>query len=166
MLVFDLDPGPGTTIVECCTVAAWIGDLLEREGLGPVLPKTSGSKGLQLYIPITRGIDWTAERARAHELAMAIERDHPDYVVTNMRKALRDKKVLIDWSQNHPTKTTVAAYSMRARLEPTVSTPVTWREIASCSKRGDPSMLRFLAQETLKRVERNGDLFAPLLDHD
>jgi bifunctional non-homologous end joining protein LigD len=90
--------------------------------------------------------------------------DHPELVVTNMRKDLREGHVLIDWSQNHPVKTTVAVYSMRARPEPTVSTPVTWDEVRDCEKRADPALLRFVTTEVLDRVERHGDLFAPLLD--
>jgi bifunctional non-homologous end joining protein LigD len=162
LLVFDLDPGPGTTIVECCRVAGWLRDELAEENLGPVLPKTSGSKGLQLYVPLCDGIGWPEERERALRIATAVERAHTDQVVTNMRKTLRDNKVLIDWSQNHPTKTTVAVYSLRARPEPTASTPVTWHEIETCLTTKDPLSLQFLASDVLRRVEELGDLFAPL----
>ncbi|MCU1491521.1 MAG: putative ligase-like protein [Acidimicrobiaceae bacterium] len=162
-LVFDLDPGPGTSIVECCRVAGWLAALLEREGLGPVLPKTSGSKGLQLYVPLPAATGWDAARERALSLGQAVERDHPELVVTNMRKELRQGKVLIDWSQNHPAKTTVAVYSVRARPEPTVSTPVTWAEVADCEQNGYPESLRFLPEQVLSRVERDGDLMAELV---
>jgi bifunctional non-homologous end joining protein LigD len=162
-IVFDLDPGPGTSIVECCTVAEWIVARLEREGWGIALPKTSGSKGLQIYVALDQAASWSATRDRAHAVASALEEEHPELVVANMRKALRQGKILIDWSQNHPAKTTVATYSLRARPEPTASTPVTWSEVAACRASGDPGKLRFLASEVLDRVERSGDLFAPLL---
>jgi bifunctional non-homologous end joining protein LigD len=158
-LVFDLDPGPGTSIVECCRVANWIGEQLGRETL---FAKTSGSKGLQLYTRIKR-TSWERSSERAHEIAQSIERDHPESVVSTMRKSLRDGKVLIDWSQNNSSKTTVAVYSLRARPEQTVSTPVSWQEVDACAKGGDPSTLRFEADEVLRRVDKFGDLMAPLL---
>jgi bifunctional non-homologous end joining protein LigD len=158
-MVFDLDPGPGTTIVECCRVARWI---TERLGADQVFAKTSGSKGLQLYRPLDAV---TSEQAgdEAHELAKAIEHEHPDAVVSRMRKDLRDGKVLIDWSQNNPSKTTVAAYSLRARPTPTVSTPVTWDEVDRCATRGDPDSLRFEASDVLTRVSELGDLMGGLV---
>jgi bifunctional non-homologous end joining protein LigD len=157
-MVFDLDPGPGTTIAECCRVASWIA---KRIG-SPMAAKTSGSKGLQLYLPIA-DIGWDEAGERAHELARAVENDHGDAVVSVMRKNLRDGKVLIDWSQNSPAKTTVAAYSLRARSTPTVSAPVTWDEIETCARDGDPTKLQFQAQDVLERVERLGDLMQLLL---
>jgi bifunctional non-homologous end joining protein LigD len=156
--VFDLDPGPGTTIVDCCDVARWIVELL---GEDRVFAKTSGSKGLQLYTRVTR-MNWEKANERAHELARAVERDHPDRVVSTMRKELRQHKVLIDWSQNSPSKTTVAAYSLRARPEPTVSTPVTWDEVTHCAKTRNPNDLRFETDAVLQRVDTMGDLMAPL----
>jgi bifunctional non-homologous end joining protein LigD len=159
-MVFDLDPGAGTSIVECCRVAGW---LAARLGQDRLVAKTSGSKGLQLYLRVAR-TNWPEESARAHELALQIEKDHPDDVVAVMRKALRNGKVLIDWSQNSPSKTTVAVYSLRARPRPTVSTPVTWDEIYACTKSGDPNDLRFEAKAVLSRVEDLGDLMSPLLD--
>ncbi len=158
-MVFDLDPGPGTTIVECCKVARWITSELGEE---KVFAKTSGSKGLQLYTKLGRV---TSEKASetAHEFARSIERAHSDAVVSMMRKDLRQNKVLIDWSQNNPSKTTVAVYSLRARAEPTVSTPVTWKEVDACAKSGDPTKLRFEAPNVLKRVEKFGDLMGGLL---
>jgi bifunctional non-homologous end joining protein LigD len=158
-IVFDLDPGPGTSIVECCRVAQWVAERLGRESL---FAKTSGSKGLQLYTRVQR-TSWERSGERAHETAQAIERDHPDDVVSTMRKSLRDGKVLIDWSQNNSSKTTVAVYSLRARPEPTVSTPVTWQEVDACASGNDPNMLRFEADDVLKRVEKYGDLMAPLI---
>lgn len=156
-MVFDLDPGPGTTIVECCQVAQWIAAKLKRE----VMAKTSGSKGLQLYTRLSRR-SWDEATDEAHELARAVERDHPELVVSVMRKQLREKKVLIDWSQNNASKTTVAVYSLRARDEPTVSTPVSWEEVSTCIKQQDPLVLRFEASDVLSRVERLGDLMSSL----
>ena len=158
-MVFDLDPGPGTTIVECCRVAQWLGERLDRDSL---LAKTSGSKGLQLYTRVQR-TTWDQLGARAHDIARAIERDHPGEVVSMMRKNLRDGKVLIDWSQNNSSKTTVAVYSMRARPEPTVSTPVSWAEVDKCAKVGKPGMLQFETKDVLKRIDKYGDLMAPLV---
>ena len=158
-LVFDLDPGPGTSIAECCRVAGWIGAHLGREML---FAKTSGSKGLQLYTPVHR-TTWNRQSERAHEIAQFIERDHPDDVVSTMRKSLREGKVLIDWSQNSPSKSTVAAYSLRARSHPTVSTPVTWREIDACAKSGDSNGLRFEADDVVRRVDKYGDLMSALV---
>jgi len=157
-LVFDLDPGPGTTIVECCRVAGWIGAALAAAGVGPAGPKTSGSKGLQLYVPTRFGTTWDITRALALEIATRIAHDHPDQVTTNMRKSVRTGRVLIDWSQNHPAKTTVAAYSLRGGEAPTVSMPVSWEEVAACADIGDPARLRFTAANALDRVAELGDL--------
>jgi bifunctional non-homologous end joining protein LigD len=158
-MVFDLDPGGGTSIVECCSVAGLVADLLD-EGRAGCWPKTSGSKGLQLYVPLSGRPTWEKIRDRAHGIAVRLEQDRPDLVVSNMRKSLRTGKVLIDWSQNHPAKTTVAAYSLRAREEPTVSTPVTWDEVDACARSGDPADLRFTSDLVLERIEAHGDLFA------
>jgi bifunctional non-homologous end joining protein LigD len=162
-VVFDLDPGPGTTIVECATIAGWLRERLEDQPVGEAVAKTSGSKGLQIYARWTDGPDWPTARDRALEIATAVASDHPELVVTNMRKDLREGHVLIDWSQNHPVKTTVGAYSMRAREDPSISTPVTWDEVEKCRKKRDPLLLRFLAADVLTRVDRHGDLFAPVL---
>lgn len=152
LLVIDLDPGPPATIVECCEVA-----LLLRERLGEsLLAKTSGSKGLQLYQRWSHG----DAHVRARELAEELESTRPDLIVARMTKALRPGKVLLDWSQNHAAKTTVAAYSLRARATPTVSTPVSWEEVAGCRS---ADQLVFTAPQVLDRVDRDGDLFAPLL---
>jgi bifunctional non-homologous end joining protein LigD len=162
-LVFDLDPGPGTSIVDCARIATWLVDRLASEDVDVPVAKTSGSKGLQLYARLNRSLDWTAARELALDIAGAVATDHPELVVTNMRKDLREGHVLIDWSQNHPAKTTVAAYSLRARPEPTVSTPVSLDEVNACVRSEDPRTLRFVAAEVLERVDRLGDLFAPLL---
>ena len=160
-LVFDLDPGPGASIVECSRVACWIADRLSAGRREPVA-KTSGAKGMQVYVKLPASTGWDAARERALRLAQAVEKDHPELVVTNMKKQLRRARVLIDWNQNHPAKTTVAAYSLRGGSEPTVSAPVTWDEVADCADSGDPARLRFTAGAVLDRVERDGDRFAPL----
>jgi bifunctional non-homologous end joining protein LigD len=161
-LVFDLDPGPGTTIVECCRVALDVVDRLGRLGADAVA-KTSGSKGLQVYAPLPARWTWDRARSAAHELADALTGERPAAVVANMRKALRDGRVLIDWSQNHPAKTTVAAYSLRAVAQPRASTPVSWDEVTACADAGDPELLAFDAAAVLDRVDRLGDLFAGLV---
>jgi bifunctional non-homologous end joining protein LigD len=152
LLVFDLDPGPPATIVECCQVALLLRDELDVE----LHPKTSGNKGMQLVARAP--VRDTNEYAR--KLAVAMERKHPDLVVSQMTKSLRPGKVLMDWSQNNPAKTTVSVYSLRARDEPSVSTPLTWDEVAGCEKASD---LVFLSDDVLFRVEEMGDLYAPLL---
>ena len=159
LLVFDLDPGPPATIVECCEVALLVRDVLGADGLVGY-PKTSGSKGLQLYVPLAPERPWEDVHGYAKRMAERLERERPDLVVSKMAKDLRHGKVLVDWSQNNAAKTTVAVYSLRARPTPTVSTPVTWDEVSSC---GAPEDLRFTAPEVLGRVAERGDLFAPLL---
>jgi bifunctional non-homologous end joining protein LigD len=158
-MVFDLDPGEGTTVVECCQVAHYLIEELD-EGRDGCRPKTSGSKGLQLYVPLSGRPTWEKVRDRSHQLARRLERERPELVVSNMRRSLRSDRVLIDWSQNHPAKTTVAVYSLRGRDEPTASTPVTWAEVDRCAHSGDPATLRFTADQVLKRIEEHGDLFA------
>ena len=157
LLVFDLDPGVPATIVDCCRVAEALRPVLADAGLD-ALPKTSGGKGLQLYARIG---GMTAEQASALAKGFAerLERDLPHLVVSRMTKSLRPGKVLIDWSQNNGAKTTVAPYSLRAREHPTVSTPVTWDEVADCRA---PQDMFFTAPDVLGRVETSGDLFAPL----
>lgn len=157
LLVFDLDPGEGTSIVHCCRVAEWVRDVLATDGLA-AWPKTSGAKGLQLYTPVTVTEAADAERY-AKAVATRLAREHPELVVATIAKAARKGKVLIDWSQNNPAKTTVAAYSLRARPRPTVSTPVTWGEVAACGK---PQDLLFTAAEVRERLDRHGDLLDSL----
>jgi bifunctional non-homologous end joining protein LigD len=159
-IVFDLDPGAPATIVECGAVAQLLAELLAERELTRLRPKTSGKKGLQLYAPLSPARPWVQVRDLAREIARALERAHPDLVVAKMRKDLRPGKVFIDWSQNHPAKTTVAAYSLRAVSEPSVSTPVTMDEVRACVSSGDPAMLHFGPTAVLERVERLGDLFA------
>jgi bifunctional non-homologous end joining protein LigD len=158
LLVFDLDPGAPANVVECCRVAEALRPMLEADGLAP-LAKTSGGKGLQLYAAVS-GI--TSEQAsdQARGYAERLERAQPDLAVSRMTRKLRAGKVLIDWSQNNGSKTTVAPYSLRARQFPTVSTPVTWDEVESCRQ---PPDLFFTAEDTLARVATHGDFFAPLL---
>ena len=160
-MVFDLDPGEGSTVVECCRVARLIVDLLTDRDLQS-FAKTSGSRGLQLYVPLGRRSTWQTAREDSRQIAKQLERQHPDLVVSTMRKSLRRRRVLIDWSQNHPSKSTVATYLLRARPEPTVSTPVTWEEVDQCADDGDAGLLRFTAPQVLERVNSFGDLFAPV----
>jgi bifunctional non-homologous end joining protein LigD len=163
MIAFDLDPGPGTTIVECCQIATWLRMIFEKldiEGF----PKTSGSKGLQVYVPLNSRATYTKTRAFALGLAELLERTHPELVVSNMKKELRKGKVLVDWSQNNQHKTTVCVYSLRAKARPTASTPVTWDEVDKCLAKEDPSLLEFESSEVLKRIDKHGDLFAPVLE--
>ena len=158
LLVFDLDPGPPATIVECTRVALLVREVLAEDRL-IAYAKTSGSKGMQLYVGVrVRDPDRTSSYARA--LAERLAAEHPDLIVSRMAKELRPGKVFIDWSQNNPAKTTVAPYSLRARPEPTVSTPISWDEVEGCGSAGD---LRFLASDVLARIERYGDLFDGLL---
>lgn len=156
MVVFDLDPGAPATITECCQVALDIRDVLEHLDL-VVFPKTSGSKGLQLYLPLNS--PHSHEHASSFALAVAqmLEKQTPDRVVSNMTKALRPGKVFIDWSQNSRHKTTIAPYSLRAKATPTVSTPVSWDEVAAGAD-GEP--LSFDSADVLVRVDELGDLFA------
>jgi bifunctional non-homologous end joining protein LigD len=158
-IVFDLDPGEGSTLVQCCEVALGIEEILRERGLDP-RAKTSGSKGLQVYAALAGRPSWDKSRSDAFGVATTMEQEHPGLVTSNMRKTLRRGKVLIDWSQNHPAKTTVGVYSVRARTRPTVSTPVTWGEVRDCVKSDDPSTLEFTTSDVLARVEKEGDLFA------
>lgn len=158
LLVFDLDPGPPATVVQCCKVALLLRPLLADLGLNPVA-KTSGGKGLQLYAAVA-GMTSEQTSDLAKKLAEQLENDHPALVVSRMTRALRPRKVLIDWSQNNAAKTTVAPYSLRARPRPTVSTPVSWDEVSDCRRAAD---LVFTAEDVLERVERSGDLLAEIL---
>ncbi len=158
MVVFDLDPGPPAGLAECCQVALVLRGLFENLGL-QCFPKTSGSKGMQLYVPVNgEGVDAEVAKGFARAVAETLERGMPELVVSRMTKAIRGGKVLVDWSQNDDHKTTVCVYSLRARERPTVSTPITWEEVA-----GDPAKLTFEAGDVLERVEQHGDLFAPVV---
>ena len=160
-VVFDLDPGPPAGMGECATVACLVRDLLARWGL-VAFPKTSGSKGLQLYVPVNGGVTYDETKPLAHHVAAELTRTHPRLVVERMDKSVRGGKVLIDWSQNHPTKTTVAVYSLRARERPTVSTPVSWDEVEETAGAREPQ-LSFDADAVLDRVSRVGDPFASVI---
>jgi bifunctional non-homologous end joining protein LigD len=159
-MVFDLDPGEGASIVECCVVAELVIEELAKEGM-EAFAKTSGSKGLQLYASVKPRTTWDALRDHAHEVARKLESEHRDLIVSNMRKSLRQRRVLIDWSQNHAAKTTIGVYSVRAMSMPTVSTPVSLAEVRTCANRNDPLLLRFTCDDVLQRVETHGDLFSP-----
>ncbi len=160
MVAFDLDPGPPATIVECCRVALLLRDMFERLGLS-CFPKTSGSKGMQVYLPLNTPATYDETTPFARAVAELLEQEHRDLVVSQQSKELRKGKVLVDWSQNVDFKTTVCVYSLRAREQPTVSTPITWEEVESAE---EPEDLRFEAQDVLERVERHGDLYAPVLE--
>ena len=158
MMVFDLDPGPPADIVQCCQVGLWLRDLLAKLKLES-FAKTSGSKGLQVYVPLNTPATYDETKTLAHALAEYLERERNDLVVSKMLKELRKGKVLVDWSQNDEHKTTICVYSLRAKEEPTVSTPVTWEEVGNCLKKKKAGLLRFRSDQTLERVEKRGDLF-------
>ena len=162
-LVFDLDPGPPATVVECGRVACWLREVLDELGLR-AFPKTSGSKGLQLYVPLNTAVTYRETKPFAHALAKLLESQHPHDVLSVMNKDLRRGKVFIDWSQNDDSKTTVCVYSLRARERPTVSTPVTWDEVEATVDTGEPETLAFQAGDVLARVATHGDLFAPVVE--
>ena len=157
LLVLDLDPGPDAGILECCEVAERLRERLVADGLDPVV-KTSGSKGVQVYAPI-RVTDREHPSRYARVLAQELSAETPDRVVWRMEKVLRPGKVLVDWSQNNPAKTTVAPYSLRARPDAPVSAPIGWDEVEAVLDGADPGALRFRTEDVLARVEDYGDLF-------
>jgi bifunctional non-homologous end joining protein LigD len=161
MMVFDLDPGAPADVVQCCQVGLWLRDLLTKMKL-KAFAKTSGSKGLQVYVPLNTSATFDQTKDLSRALAQHLEGEHGSLVTSNMSKALRKGKVFVDWSQNDEHKTTICVYSLRAKEEPTVSTPVTWDEVAYCLKRKKADLLRFRSDKTLSRVEKMGDLFAPV----
>jgi bifunctional non-homologous end joining protein LigD len=162
MMVFDLDPGEPADIIDCCQVGVWIRGMLAELGLS-VYAKTSGSKGLQLYVPLNTDVGYDRTKSFSRSVAETLERQLPDRVVSRMTRSLRPGKVLVDWSQNDDSKTTVCVYSLRAKERPTVSTPVDWEEVERALAEGDPALLTFDAAQVLDRVEERGDLFAPVL---
>src|ERR1700730_5222548 len=162
MMVFDLDPGPPANIVQCCQVGLWLHEIFEHFGLQS-FPKTSGSKGLQIYVPLNTPTNYDATKTFARALAQLLEQEHPEMVVSDTKKTLRTGKVFVDWSQNDEHKTTVAVYSLRARERPTVSTPITWEDVQRTFKKKDASLLVFEAPQVVSRVEKIGDLFAPVI---
>ncbi len=162
MMVFDLDPGPPATIVECSRVALWLRELFDPLSLES-FPKTSGSKGMQVYVPLNTPVTYDDTKPFAKAVAELAEKQHPDLVVSRMTKELRAGKVLVDWSQNDEHKTTVCVYSLRARERPTASTPLRWTEVERCAETGDPDLLSFDHADVLGRVDRDGDLFSGTL---
>jgi bifunctional non-homologous end joining protein LigD len=161
MLVFDLDPGAPAGIVECCRVGVVLHGLFDQIGLQS-FAKTSGSKGLQVYVPLNGDTDYEQTKSFARRIAELLEQRMPELVVSRMTKRLRPGKVLVDWSQNDIHKTTVNVYSVRARERPTVSTPVSWDEVADVQRNGDGESLAFDTDQVLERVTELGDLFAPV----
>src|ERR1700739_4616054 len=161
MMVFDLDPGAPADIVQCCQVGLWLRDLLGAMKLKS-FAKTSGSKGLQVYVPVTTPAPFAQTQDKSRALAELLEREHGSLVTSNMSKSVRKGKVFVDWSQNDEHKTTVCVYSLRAKEEPTVSTPVTWEEVERCLKKKKPDMLKFTSDQTRARVAKLGDLFEPV----
>ena len=162
-MVFDLDPGPPANIVECCQVAFWLREIFDHFNLQS-FPKTSGSKGLQIYVPLNTPTSFDQTKMFSHALAQLLEADHPQHVVSDMKKSVRTGKVFVDWSQNDEHKTTVAVYSLRARERPTVSTPVTWDEVERALKKKDPNLLVFESTKVVARFEKMSDLFEPMLE--
>ncbi|MDP9253444.1 MAG: non-homologous end-joining DNA ligase [Verrucomicrobiota bacterium] len=161
MMVFDLDPGAPADIVQCCQVGLWLRDLLGEMKLKS-FAKTSGSKGLQVYVPLNTPVTFDQTKGLSRVVAGHLERAHPNLVTSNMSKALRKGKVFVDWSQNDEHKTTVNVYSLRAKEQPTVSTPVTWEEVETALKKKDAKVLTFTSDRVLRRVDKLGDLFEPI----
>ncbi|MFN2617507.1 MAG: non-homologous end-joining DNA ligase [Thermoleophilaceae bacterium] len=161
-MAFDLDPGQPAGILECCRVGLWLRDTLAELGL-QCFPKTSGSKGLQVYAPLNTPVTYDDTKPLANALARHLESQHPELVVSSMKKELRGGKVLIDWSQNDEHKTTVCVYSLRARESPTVSTPLEWDEVEAALAAEDAGALVFEAEEVLERTAERGDLFEPVV---
>jgi bifunctional non-homologous end joining protein LigD len=163
VLAFDLDPGPPADIVDCCRVGLRLRDMFGHFGV-ECFPKTSGSKGLQVYIPLNAKVSYDTTKPFAKAIAQLLEKQTPDEVVSKMKKVEREGKVFVDWSQNHQRKTTIAVYSLRARDRPTVSTPITWDEVTHAVESKDADSLVFEAGDVLERVDSKGDLFAPVLE--
>jgi bifunctional non-homologous end joining protein LigD len=161
LIAFDLDPGPPATIVECAEVAVRLREAFDHLGL-EAFPKTSGSKGMQVYVPLNTPATYGDTKSFARALAQVLERRDPQLILSDMNKARRAGKVFVDWSQNDEHKTTVNVYSLRARERPTVSTPLTWDEVEDALSHRDPEALSFTSAEVLGRVEEHGDLFAPV----
>ena len=164
VLAFDLDPGPPAEVLACSRVALRLREVFDHVGLES-FAKTSGSKGLQLYVPLNTKTSYEETRPFAQAIAQLLAKQTPKEVIAKMgKKTLRKGKVLIDWYQNNERKTTIAVYSLRARERPTVSTPVTWEEVEHAVARNDPDSLVFETGDVLKRIEEHGDLFAPVLE--
>jgi bifunctional non-homologous end joining protein LigD len=162
MVVFDLDPGAPADLHQCCVVGLRLKELFDRHGLD-AYAKVSGSKGLQVYVPVNTPATYDVTTPFAKSVAVLLEKEDPALVVSKQKKELRVGKVLVDWSQNVDSKTTVCAYSLRAKAHPTVSMPVTWDEVRHCAETGDTASITFDAAAALRRVAEVGDLFAPVL---
>lgn len=162
MIVFDLDPGAPADIVQCSQVGLWVRDIFAHFGLQS-FAKTSGSKGLQIYVPLNTKTSYYETKSFAHAVARLLEQEHPELVVSDMKKAVRTNKIFVDWSQNDQHKTTISVYSLRAREKPTVSTPLRWEEVEQALKKKDAALLVFEAKDVLARVAKMGDLFEPVL---
>ncbi|MDP9069030.1 MAG: non-homologous end-joining DNA ligase [Actinomycetota bacterium] len=160
-LVFDLDPGPPAAVLQCAEVALLVRAILEEAGL-EAFAKTSGSKGIQLFAPLNTAVTYDDTKPFAHQLALRLQEEHRDLVLSSQSRAEREGKVLVDWSQNDDHKTTASVYSLRAKERPTASTPVTWDEVEAALKKRRPERLSFEASEVLARVEQHGDLFEPV----
>jgi bifunctional non-homologous end joining protein LigD len=163
MVVFDLDPGPPASIIECAQVALWLRQVFDGLGLRS-FPKTSGSKGLQVYVPLNTAVTYDQTKSFAHAQATLLELQHPELVVSKMTKSLRSGKVLVDWSQNDRHKTTVCVYSLRAREHPTVSAPVRWPEVEAAAVGRDAGLLTCSTDLVIQRWQDAGDLFSPVLE--
>jgi bifunctional non-homologous end joining protein LigD len=163
--VLDLDPGPPSGLLECCEVALRLRDELAATGL-EAFPKTSGSLGLHLYVPLNTPHAFAETKAFARALAETVETERPELVTSRQRRDLRAGRVLVDWLQNDPTRSTVAAYSLRATAFPTVSTPLRWAEVEAALRERAPERLVFGPRDVLGRLERDGDLFAPVLERE
>src|SRR2546421_3653246 len=161
MMVFDLDPGAPADIVQCCQVGLWLRDLLAKMKLKS-WPKTSGSKGLQVYVPLNTAVTFDQTKTLSRAFGEHLERAHPKLVTAKMARALRAGKVFVDWSQNDEHKTTVNVYSLRAKEQPTVSTPVTWDEVANCMNKKNAKLLVSPTAPFLRRVEKSSDPFEPV----
>jgi bifunctional non-homologous end joining protein LigD len=160
-VVFDLDPDPDEGVLAAAEIALEIRKRLSRWDLESVV-KTSGSKGLQLYVPLNTATTYDETGPFAHAIARMLEDEMPERVVSKMKKELRKGKVFIDWSQNDDHKTTAAVYSLRARPTPTASTPLRWQEVQKAVRSDDPEMLRLSSNQVLKRIDKHGDLFEPV----
>jgi bifunctional non-homologous end joining protein LigD len=162
MMVFDFDPGAPAGVIQAGSVALMVRDFLEKLGLQS-FPKTSGGKGIHLAVPLNTPCTFDDTKAFSKAIAQTLERQFPDKVISQMSKALRKNKVFVDWSQNDESKTTACVYSLRAREYPTVSTPITWKELEDAVKNNDPDSISFQAHQVIDRVSKRGDLFLPVL---
>ena len=149
--------------MQCCQVGIWLREIFEHFDLRS-FPKTSGSKGLQVYVPLNTPTTYESTKTFSHALAQLLEHEHPEMVVSDMKKQVRTGKVFVNWSQNDEHKTTIGVYSLRARERPTASTPLTWEEVERARKKKDANLLVFEAKQVVARFEKMGDLFAPVLE--